>query len=111
MKKKKYTAIFDQNNPNWVSKDAYNRMFLTVHQQWANDRFAAHGRLFLKDVYESLGLEIDFDILRVGWLKGIGDGNIDFGLTECDASGIILLDFNVDGDLRSLTHDLEDAND
>ena len=104
-----YARLFDRDNNNWThASPETNLFFLRCQQNWLNDRLQARGHVFLNEVYDSLGMERTPAGAVVGWIRGEGDNEIDFGvwrdsnmegtynfMTGLDDS--ILLDFNVQG--------------
>ena len=97
---------FDENS------GRYNLLYLKGIQAMFNNKLIADGYVMLNDVYRELG----FDTIPEGWSIGwvydeanpIGDNYIDFGLYEArnknqravnDWEPVILMDFNVDGNL------------
>lgn len=102
-----YARFFDETSTLWSKDPMYNQFFLQCQQNYANDKLRARGHVFLNEVYDSLGLERSPEGAVVGWLKGNGDGFIDFGIFEGDSWSAtrfvngeersIFLDFNVDG--------------
>lgn len=102
-----YARFFDEVSPNWSKTPAYNQIFLSAQQNYANDLLRSRGHVFLNDVYDMLGLSRTREGAVVGWVLGNGDDYIDFGVFEGDRDrGMqfvlgnersILLDFNVDG--------------
>lgn len=108
-----YARFFDEANPNWEKDSEYNRMFLKSQQAYANDMLRANGRLFLNDVYSMLGFPKTKAGQVVGWVYDpkhpVGDNYVDFGIQDIYRSNVrdfingyervILLDFNVDGNI------------
>jgi hypothetical protein len=105
-----YARYFDQFNSNMHVKDQEaNFDFLRIQQNIANEKLNRKGYLFLNEVYDSLGFKEVPEGQLVGWVKGMGDSYVDFGLFEArnaDARNYIdyngketcfVLDFNVDG--------------
>lgn len=102
-----YARCFDETNRNWKRGGFHNQTFISVQQQFANDRLNADGHLFLNDVYKALGLPITSEGQAVGWVRGNGDDHVDFGVFAGDSymgemfangkESSIWLDFNVDG--------------
>lgn len=104
-----YARFFDELNENWNRHYEYNLMFLTMKQNYLNDRLHARGHMFLNEVYDELGMERSKAGAVVGWVisRDSGDNNIDFGLhnPENDKARdfvngrepAFLVDFNVDG--------------
>ena len=91
-------------------------MFLKAEQNYANDRLRARGYLFLNEVYERLGIKQTKAGQIVGWVydtkEPIGDNYVDFGIYNTNIEktrdfvngyeNVILLDFNVDGNILDL---------
>ena len=88
-------------------------MFLRTEQQYANDRLRAVGHLFLNEVYDRLDIPKTKAGQIVGWVydpkNPKGDNFVDFGMCEMlrqtddgEREPVILLDFNVDGNILDL---------
>lgn len=104
-----YARFFDQLNPRWEKNfPEANVFFLKCQQNHANDLLRARGHVFLNEVYDMLGFDRTEPGAVVGWLLGVGDDFIDFGIWNdiqnerindflTGREGAILLDFNVDG--------------
>jgi len=101
-----YAKFFDQSCKAWEKNPEYNLLYLTAQQEYFNTLLSSRGYVFLNEVYDALGIERTSYGQVVGWLKGVGDGYIDFGIynneeaTRRFVNGlepVILLDFNVDG--------------
>lgn len=98
---------FDSTNVNWDRNPAFNKMFLNAQQQMLTDRLRARGCLFLNEVYDSLGFPPTTEGALLGWVVGMGDDYVDFGLYDAQNESArrfvngdenaILLDFNHDG--------------
>lgn len=122
-----YSFFFDESNPYWEKDGSYNRMFLLAQQQYANDKLRANGYLFLNDVLDDLGIPRTKAGQIVGWVYNPdnpnGDNYVDFGIYETyrrdeeafvkdkamhERFGeevyerVVLLDFNVDGNILDL---------
>ena len=108
-----YAVYFDESNGNYQPDSEYNLMFLRSQQQYANDKLRAKGYLFLNDVLGDLGYEETKASRVVGWVydpkNEDGDNYIDFGMFEVSKENedgslesVILLDFNVDGNIWEL---------
>lgn len=109
-----YKILFCQDTSvEWQSYPAANLMYLRTQQNLLNDRLRANGRMFLNEVYRSLGLPETKAGQIVGWMAdGDGDGYIDFGIFDMDSQEKlnflngeepnIWLDFNVDGNVWEL---------
>lgn len=102
------TAVyFDESNPNWDKNPSFSMMFLRAQQNIANDILQSRGHIFLNEVYEMLGFPHTQAGSVLGWVKGLGDNYVDFGLYDIERdesrrfvngeSNIFLLDFNHDG--------------
>lgn len=85
---------FDELNPQWSIQKEYNRLFLKAQQAYMNDVLYARGTVLLNEVYSALGIPKTPYGALVGWLR---ENRISFGDMQADATGAILLTFNVDG--------------
>lgn len=123
-----YSFFFEADNPYWEKDGNYNRMFLLAQQQYANDKLRADGFLYLNDVLYTLGIPKTKAGQIVGWVYNPenpkGDNYVDFGIydayrrdevafTKDKAMGdrhddynkyerVVILDFNVDGNILDL---------
>ena len=110
-----YAVIFDAISPYYSKNPLYNQSFLKAQQSIANDMLRARGRLFLNEVLEMLGLPKTKTGQIVGWVYNkdcpTGDNYVDFGIYDMwrekvkefvdGHEPVIILDFNVDGDVWS----------
>lgn len=106
-----YARFFDESCSEWNKDPEHNLYFLRAQQQYANDLLQSRGHLFLNEVYDMLGLPRSKAGQVVGWIKDNpnGDNFVDFGIYETHREKcrdfvngyerVILLDFNVDGDI------------
>jgi hypothetical protein len=104
-----YARFFDNNSSYWEKDSQYNMMFLKSHQNYANDLLIAHKHLFLNEIYDMLDIPRTKAGQIVGWTYDpdhpVGDNFIDFGIREVQRNvgdgyeSVILLDFNVDGNI------------
>lgn len=102
-----YAAFFDERSREWKKNADYNLMFLRAQQAEFNRILEENGHVFLNEVYDALDLPRTKIGALVGWVKGEGDGYIDFGLYNIDRPAVkafiegyersVLLDFNVSG--------------
>lgn len=102
-----YAIFFDESCRAWEKNAEFNKLTLTSLQNYANDRLNAQGHLFLNEVYDMLGAPRTQAGSVVGWIKGVGDDYVDFGIYNAFSEKArdfvngyersILLDFNVDG--------------
>ena len=111
-----YARFFDESCTGWEKNSEYNLMFLRAEQNYANDRLKARGYLYLNEVYERLGIPGTKAGQIVGWVynpdKPNGDNYVDFGIYDMARERsrefvngyerVILLDFNVDGNILDL---------
>lgn len=111
-----YARFFDDGCTGWEKNSEYNLMFLRAEQNYANDRLKARGYLYLNEVYERLGIPGTKAGQIVGWVynpdKPNGDNYVDFGIYDMARERsrefvngyerVILLDFNVDGNILDL---------
>ena len=107
-----YARYFDETNPNWKKNPELTLMFLRSQQNYANDLLHSKGHLFLNEVYDLLNLPRTEAGQYVGWIDGMGDGFIDFGIYDIKNEAArnfvngyeqaVLLDFNVDGPIMQI---------
>ena len=111
-----YAKFFDEGCRGWEKDAEMNLMFLRSQQNYANDLLRIRGYVFLNDIYDMLGIERTRAGQIVGWVydpkRTDIDNYIDFGIYNINrkksrdfVNGIervILLDFNVDGNILDL---------
>lgn len=100
-------VFFDESNPNWDPNPNFSLMFLRSKQNYWNDILHIKGHVFLNEILDDLGFEHTPVGAVVGWIDGVGDGHIDFGLYDEEKESVrrfingksntILLEFNHDG--------------
>ena len=98
-----YAKNFDDYCHGWTKDQKYNFMYLKRIETYCNDLLFKRGYLFLRDVYEMLGISITKESCIVGWIyeehNTIGDNYVKFIYDENEKSNSIRIDFNVDGDI------------
>ena len=108
-----YSKFFDEGCAGWEDDAEHNRYFLIQQMNFANEKLKAKGYLFLNEVYDMLGIPKTKAGQTVGWIydekNPIGDNYVDFGIFDVHKEKVrdfvngyekvILLDFNVDGDI------------
>ena len=99
-----YAKFFDEHCSLWTKDPTANLLTLKCVQEYANTTLHTRGHLFLNEVYDALGIPRTTPGQMVGWIDGLGDNYVDFGLYEVRNRDFIngeersiLLDFNVDG--------------
>lgn len=111
-----YARFYDDGCLGWTKDPELNLVFLKQQQNFANDLLKARGHVFLNEVYDMLGIPRTKAGNVVGWIydekNPIGDNFIDFGLEDIHRpkvrdfvngyERVILLDFNVDGNILKL---------
>lgn len=111
-----YARFFDESCKGWTKSPEDNLRFLKMVQAWANKKLQADGYLYLNDVYEALGILKTKAGHVVGWIYDeahpVGDNFVDFGIYDLynekarefvnGYERVILLDFNVDGNIWEL---------
>lgn len=97
-----YSIIFDDCSHAWTKDKKYNLIFLKHQENFFNELLRIREYLFLRDVYEGLGLPITKESCKVGWIydenNKIGDNFVAFDIRETNSSNYIV-DFNVDGEI------------
>lgn len=98
-----YARKFDNSSPSWTDDGEYNEAFLKNLQDLYNRLLRARGYVFLRDIYEELGIPIDSKSIVVGWFYDSGnafsDNYIDFSIERIGDEPNFSLDFNVDGNI------------
>jgi len=107
----KNAKFFDAASQHWQKSPEYNLLFLRERQEYANHLLQTRGHIFLNEVYDMLDIPRTKEGAVEGWIKE-GNGFVDFGIYELysDAArnfvngyeNVILLDFNVDGNILDL---------
>lgn len=111
-----YARFFDESCKGWTKSPEDNLRFLKMTQAWANKKLQAEGYLYLNEVYEALGIPKTKAGHVVGWIYDeahpVGDNFVDFGIYDLynekardfvnGYERVILLDFNVDGNIWEL---------
>ena len=112
-----YARMFDAGNENWSRNAEMNLAFLRSQQITANNMLHNRGFLFLNEVYDLLGIPRSEVGQYVGWVEGMGDDFVDFGIynaqnknaTDCFEPAF-WLDFNVDGDIMYIFDKMHGGN-
>lgn len=95
-----YAKVFDESCYGWTTDRDYNLMILKHQENHFNDLLRKRGYVFLRDVYEGLGMPVTKESCLVGWVyeenNTIGDNFVSFDI-QVDDSPNITIDFNVDG--------------
>ena len=113
-----YARFYDDGCTGWQKDSEHNLFFLRSQQNHANDLLKAQGYLYLNDVYDMLGIPKTRAGQIVGWVYDekhpVGDNFVDFGIFNphnADArrfvngnERVIILDFNVDGNILDLLY-------
>lgn len=108
-----YARFFDESCAYWEKDSEYNLYFLKSRQQLANDMLVSRGYIFLNEVYDMLGIPKTKAGQIVGWVydekNPVGDNYVEFGIYDINREKardfvngyerVILLDFNVDGNI------------
>ena len=98
----KYAVIFDDRCSGWTKDRDANLIFVKCQESYCNDLLKSRGWLFLRDVYEMLGVQVTKESCLVGWIfeenNKIGDNFVKFDIHEADNSNFFV-DFNVDGNI------------
>lgn len=102
-----YTYLFNKKSAGWSNDPTSNLFFLTMQQNYVNEKLRHQGYIFLNEVLDAIGIRRTKIGQVVGWIydenNTIGDNFVDFGLgTSCRRRGVngaIPLRFNVDGNI------------
>ena len=101
------SKFFCESSIYWSPDPEENMQFLLKVENRMQDLFDKKGYLFLNTVYRELDIPETYAGSVCGWVKGLGDNKVDFGLFDQSREGIrrfvngyeptVLLDFNDDG--------------
>lgn len=111
-----FAVFFDSNCPDWKNDPEANKFFLIQQENWCNDRLKRNGFLTVNEVYESLGIKQTSAGMVAGWIydekNPVGDNKVSFNLDDATNEAtrrfmnglepIVLIDFNIDGDIYKL---------
>lgn len=104
-----YARVFDSSCTSWKKDRFWNMIYLKAAQNYFNDVLKARGYVFLRDIYEYLGIPVTKASLVVGLVHDLennfADNFIDFSLEPTDEGSDIQMDFNVDGDITGCFKD------
>lgn len=101
------SVFFDDMSIYWSENPEENKEFLLKLQKRAQEKFDKDGYLFLNWIYKRLDVPENYAGANCGWVKGLGDNEIDFGIYDIYSAAsrrfvnglepVILLNFNDDG--------------
>lgn len=101
-----YARRFDCKSALWNEEPEFRRIFIRGTQNHFNEVLRARGYVFLRDVYEKLGIPIDYASIVCGWVYDYsgkknpnGDNFISIEFKEIEGENAFMLDFNVDGEI------------
>lgn len=111
-----YSKFYDPSCAGWTKDPEANLLFLRMQQDAATKRLKRQGWLLLNDVYDMLGIDRTKEGMVTGWVfdekHPVGDNFVDFGIYDTNRpanrafvngyENVILLDFNVDGNVYDL---------
>lgn len=79
----KFESLFDSSCLPWTKDRASNIAFLSIQEEYCNDRLKYVGHLFLNEVYDTLGLPRTKIGQVAGWIyDGESNDQVDFGIRE-----------------------------
>lgn len=113
-----YARFFDESCYEWDKNAEYNMTFLRIAQADMNNQLQIRGHLYLNEVYDKLGIPRTDAGQDVGWIFDPNDPTlqnyVDFGILNLHKEAnrrfvngyepVILLDFNVDGNIRKMLY-------
>jgi hypothetical protein len=111
-----YSIVFDDGNTGWDKDPELTKFFLIQQQNWCNELLKERGHLFLNEVYDRLGAKRTAMGQIAGWVYDPTnpdlDNFVDFGMFDVrnpktrdfinGRERVIILDFNVDGNILEL---------
>ena len=108
-----YAKFYDESCKGWDKNAEYNLMTLKAAQNYANHILHSQGFIFLNDVYKLIGIAPTLAGQTMGWVDNPDDPYatiVDFGIYKTNRANrrfvnnlepVILLDFNVQGDIMN----------
>lgn len=114
-----YSIVFDDGNIGWNPDPELTKAFLINQQNYANEILKNRGYLFLNEVYKMLGARQTKSGQVVGWYydekNPTGENFVDFGMFDIynpkardfvnGLEKVIILDFNVDGNIMDYVYE------
>ena len=100
-----YARRFNCKSVLWREESELNRTFFRAMQTYFNEVLQARGYVFLRDIYEKLGIPIDYASIVCGWIYDYsgknpnGDNFVSIEFEEIEGEDAFMLDFNVDGEI------------
>lgn len=91
-----YAIVFDGRCVSHTRDLHYNLMYLKNLEKGFNDLLNRRGYVFLRDIYEQMGIPITKESCLVGWTKG-NCNHIEFELHRL--TDVFMVDFNVNGEI------------
>lgn len=100
-----YARRFDHKSPSWTDDGSYNEAYLKGIECFYNGLLRARGYVFLRDIYEELGIPIDSKSIVVGWFYDPGNAfsnnYICLSIERIGDEPNFSLDFNVDENIMN----------
>ena len=90
---KLYERTFNRNCIDWCDDKKYNIMLVQHRTVWFNNILRTRGYVFLRDIFETLGITVDRECLLAGWTYGRCKDEADFieiNIQETDGPDLIL---------------------
>lgn len=111
-----FSVFFDATSSEWKNDPEANKFFLIQQESWCNEKLKRNGFLTLNEVYDCLDLPKTTAGMVAGWIYDeehpVGDNMVNFNLDDATSEAtrrfmnglepIVLLDFNIDGDIYKL---------
>lgn len=111
-----FSVFFDSTSSEWKNDPEANKYFLMQQENWCTEKLKRNGFLTLNEVYECLDLPKTTAGMVAGWIYDekhpVGDNKVCFNLDDATSEAtrrfmnglepIVLLDFNIDGDIYKL---------
>lgn len=101
--KRMYAREFNETLPSWTEDQVFNKIYLRTVQGYFNELLMSRGYVFLRDIYENLGIPVTKESIIVGWYYDPKDSElsnyIDLSFQETGNGSSFMLHFNVDGDI------------
>lgn len=89
-----YCRVFDNHNKLWSSEDQFNVLVIANNRGYLNNKLAAHGYVFLNDVYNTFGFNGSIKGQIYGWTHAVS-GEIKMSVVFY--KDVAIIDFNPEG--------------
>lgn len=91
---------FDENSVNWTDDQKFDECFLNMQLLYLKNLLSNRGYLFVRDIYELLGMPITSDSIVAGWHQNGCLKDVDFDLIHFPERNYFVILFEAETDIR-----------